>query len=99
MKRRIIFVTLVIIAFALVALSGNTTPVSAKPADAYTIDWYTIDGGGATFSTGGAFELGGTVGQHDAGAQSGGTFSLASGFWNALAETANTYIYLPFIRK
>lgn len=47
----------------------------------YTIDWYTIDGGGATLSTGGTFELGGTIGQPDAGQMTGGVYSLTGGFW------------------
>jgi hypothetical protein len=49
------------------------------------IDWHTIDGGGHMFSTGGGFELGGTIGQHDAGSFSapltGGGFELVGGFW------------------
>jgi hypothetical protein len=45
------------------------------------IDWHTVDGGGYTFSTGGAFSLGGTIGQPDAGAMSGGAYSLTGGFW------------------
>lgn len=58
---------------------------SAAIAD-YQIGWSTIDGGGATFSTGGNFSLGGTVGQHDAGPSTtgqmtGGQFSLVGGFW------------------
>jgi len=47
----------------------------------YAIDWHTIDGGGEMFSTGGTYELGGTIGQHDAGEMTGGTYSLTSGFW------------------
>ncbi len=43
--------------------------------------WNTIDGGGATFSTGGAYELGGTIGQADAGALAGGSYDLIGGFW------------------
>jgi hypothetical protein len=46
------------------------------------IDWSTIDGGGQTFSSGGSFELGGTIGQPDAGpALTGGAFELTGGFW------------------
>ena len=41
----------------------------------------TIDGGGAMRSTGGAFELSGTIGQPDAGRLSGGSFELSGGFW------------------
>lgn len=47
----------------------------------FDLSWYTIDGGGATYLSGGAFELGGTVGQPDAGTMSGGVFELGGGFW------------------
>ena len=47
----------------------------------FDLSWYTIDGGGAMFSTGGTFSLGGTIGQPDAGVMSGGTFTLTGGFW------------------
>jgi hypothetical protein len=47
--------------------------------------WYSIDCGGATFSANGGFELGGTIGQPDAGTavglMSGGEFQLMGGFW------------------
>ncbi len=49
-----------------------------------TIDWYTIDGGGGT-SSGGTFELSGTIGQPDAGVMTGGSFELSGGFWTAAA--------------
>jgi hypothetical protein len=50
-------------------------------AQSYSIDWYTIDGGGGT-STGGVYSVSGTIGQHDAGGpMSGGNFSLTGGFW------------------
>ena len=46
-----------------------------------SIPWYTIDGGGGA-SSGGSFQLEGTIGQHDATqTMSGGTFSLTGGFW------------------
>jgi len=53
-------------------------------AQDFDLSWHTIDGGGATFSTGGAFELGGTVGQPDAGSatRSGGTYQVVGGFWS-----------------
>jgi hypothetical protein len=46
----------------------------------YSIDWFKIAGGGGT-STGGAYALAGTIGQHDAGAVSGGPYTLVGGFW------------------
>jgi hypothetical protein len=51
----------------------------------YTIDWYTIDGGGGT-STGGTYQVSGTIGQPDAsGAMTGGNYSLTGGFWSLIA--------------
>lgn len=44
------------------------------------IGWYTIDGGGATFSTGGELSFGGTIGQPDAGVMTGDVFELSGGF-------------------
>ena len=47
----------------------------------FDLSWHTIDGGGVMRSTGGDFELSGTIGQPDAGAMSGGDFTLTGGFW------------------
>ena len=55
----------------------------AFPASAqnYSIDWFTIDGGGGT-STGGGYSVSGTIGQPDAGGpMTGGNYSLTGGFW------------------
>lgn len=58
------------------------TAVSAVQAQSLSLEWWTIDGGGGT-SSGGVYSLTGTVGQPDAGAMSGGAFSLLGGFWPA----------------
>ena len=50
----------------------------------FSIDWSTIDGGGGT-STGGVYTVSGTIGQPDAGAMSGGPFTLVGGFWGLVA--------------
>ena len=52
------------------------TPALAQSGGTYDLGWNTIDGGGATFSSGGNYVLGGTVGQPDAGQMSGGTIDL-----------------------
>jgi hypothetical protein len=55
----------------------------------YTIDWYKIAGGGGT-STGGTYQVSGTIGQSDAsGAMSGGNYSVTGGFW-ALVNVVQT---------
>jgi hypothetical protein len=46
-----------------------------------SISWFTIDGGGAASTTGGALNLAGTVGQPDAGTCTGGVLALYGGFW------------------
>ena len=54
----------------------------AQSGGGFVLSWWTIDGGGITFATGGTFDLGGTVGQPDASsALTGGAFSLTGGFW------------------
>jgi hypothetical protein len=66
---------------AVIVFFALTAPASAQP---FEISWYTIDGGGGT-STGGVFELSGTIGQHDAGVtHSGGLFQLDGGFWSGV---------------
>ncbi|SRR6266446_4791295 len=54
-------------------------------AQNYSIDWFTVDGGGGT-STGGAFSVSGTVGQPDAGHLSGGNYAIDDGFWGIIAS-------------
>jgi hypothetical protein len=56
--------------------------VSTASAQTFDLGWNTIDDGGAMFSAGGVFELGGTIGQPDAGAMTGGIYELVGGFWS-----------------
>jgi hypothetical protein len=59
----------------------TTVLVTASIVSAdYSISWYTIDGGGGT-SSGGTYEISGTIGQPDAGYQDGGSYELLGGFW------------------
>jgi hypothetical protein len=53
-------------------------------AQQYSIDWFSIDGGGGT-STGGVYQVTGTIGQPDAGAMSGGNYTLTGGFWSLIS--------------
>ena len=65
----------------IVAFAISFAATLSLVGEEYTIDWHTIDGGGDTRSTGGTYELNGTIGQPDAGEMSGGSYSLAGGFW------------------
>jgi len=51
-------------------------------AQDFDVDWHTIDGGGGT-SSGGPYELSGTIGQPDSSVEPlvGGDYELTGGFW------------------
>ncbi len=73
------FVRVAPLRLAAVALTLGVATVA--PGQKFQIDWHSIDGGGVMFSTGGGFELGGALGQPDAGLLTGGNFELTGGFW------------------
>jgi hypothetical protein len=85
----LILVTFLLLASAVLAQSGN----------GYDLSWWTVDGGGHTFSSGGNYELGGTIGQPDAGVLTGGDYTLGGGFWGGGAVAAEHNVYLPLILK
>lgn len=72
-RRRIVRFSTILVLLTAVAAIGQT----------YDLSWYTVDGGGEMFTTGGDFELSGTIGQPDAGVavMTGGDFELTGGFW------------------
>ncbi len=69
----------------------------AQSGSGYNLEWNTIDAGGHTFSSGGVYSVGGTIGQPDAGSVSGENYTLAGGFWAATGP--NAYAYLPVILR
>ncbi|MFN0150592.1 MAG: FlgD immunoglobulin-like domain containing protein [bacterium] len=71
------------------------SPASAQTGGTYDLSWNTIDGGGATFSTGGTYSLGGTIGQYDVGTLIGGSYVLSAGFWKGGVTPAATGIDIP----
>mgnify|MGYP001191602666 CR=1 FL=1 len=66
----------------LLAIAILCTIAQSALADDFTIAWWSIDGGGGMFCTGGDVALSGTLGQPDAGLEmTGGEFSIVGGFW------------------
>lgn len=67
---------------------GLATIGSPALADAYALDWWTIDGGGTTGTVGaGGYVLSGSIGQPDAsGPITGGPYQVQGGFWAARAQ-------------
>lgn len=69
----------------------------AQTGGGYNLTWSTIDGGSHTFSTGGGYHLGGTIGQPDAGLLKGDGYTLGGGFWGGGALTVQHDTYLPLV--
>jgi hypothetical protein len=66
----------------------------------YDLSWWTVDGGGQMYSLGGGYELGGTIGQPDAGVLTGGGYTLGGGFWRGGAAILPPLrVYLPLVRR
>jgi hypothetical protein len=75
-------------------------PTLAQSGGDYDLSWNTVDGGGGTFSSGGSYILGGSIGQPDAGVMTGGDYTLGGGFWGGGALTEGGYeVYLPLILR
>jgi hypothetical protein len=66
--------------FVFVAVLGM---LSTVPGAEFDLSWHSIDAGGVMHSTGGDFELSGTIGQPDAGVLTNGSLTLTGGFWFA----------------
>ena len=101
MKRLLIMGTLIPMVLGLLigisTANAQHTNNLSSPQSGYDLAWYTIAGGGATFSTGRSFSLGGSLGQPDAGSLSGDSYTLSGGFWDSVKVNYN--IYLPLVRN
>jgi hypothetical protein len=68
--------------FCLITVAISLLAGNHLHAQSFSIDWFTIDGGGGT-SSGGNFAVTGTIGQPDTGTLTGGAYTLRGGFWGA----------------
>ena len=69
-------------ALAALAVLSRPPAALAQSGGPYELSWSTLDGGGSTSTSGGRYELAGTIGQSDAGKLRGGGYSLEGGFWS-----------------
>jgi hypothetical protein len=79
-----------------------TPAVLAQSGGGYDLTWNSIDAGGGT-SSGGGFELRGTIGQPDASAANaiasvGGDYQLTGGFWAVAVPACTTFVAPDFDR-
>ncbi len=95
---------IILAALVVLALAVGAIAVYAQAGGGYVLTWNTVDGGGASYASGGGYTLGGTAGQPDAALWSGGGYTLNGGFWHAGALGGVTPpgeggVYLPLIVK
>jgi hypothetical protein len=94
------FLALALLLLGATAALAQTGGRPSAPHEAtYSVTWSTVDGGGEMYSAGGAYTLGGTVGQPDAGVLEGGAYTLAGGFWGGGAAAVRYGIYLPLLLR
>ena len=68
---------------ACLSLAAIAAATSARAA--YTLDWSTMDAGGAR-GTAGSFEMQGTLGQPDVASGSAGSVVFSGGYWSLIDE-------------
>jgi hypothetical protein len=69
------------IVFTVALVAAGFAPAWSQGPSGFDLTWNTVDGGGVMRSTGGGFELSGTIGQADSGRVGGGNIELTGGFW------------------
>ena len=94
MMRHVTLALLTLVLALLLAASAALAQTGAE--DEYSLNWYTVDGGGG-FSSGGEYALRGTVAQPDAGALAGGDYALGGGFWPG--GRVDYSVYLPIVLR
>jgi len=86
-----------VLSFALIASLLLVTVVLAQ-SGGYSLNWWTVDGGGGK-STSSGYILEGTIGQPDAGPTlQGDGYTLQGGFWPGGVLAGTEYrIFLPLV--
>jgi hypothetical protein len=100
MKRNLVLIGSLMLLVAALAVAHGGPAQAQQPQQGYDLNWWTVDGGGGTFSTGSGYSLGGTVGQPDAGVLGNGGYTLAGGFWcGGTLAVAGYNVYLPIVLR
>jgi len=85
------------LALAALLLAGSATAIHAQRDTGYSLDWWTVDGGGQTEPDGAGYTLSGSIGQPDADVWSGGSYTLSGGFWGG--GGVQYTVYLPVVLR
>jgi opacity protein-like surface antigen len=88
---------IILVAALVTALLLGAAAAAAAVNSGYTLNWFSVDGGGGTSTGAGGYTVSGSIGQPDAGTLSGGGYTLQGGFWGGAA--ANPRLYLPLVQR
>ena len=88
---------LLIVSASRAQTGAGSASADVGTSDTYSIDWYSVDGGGAMDTGGGAYSLSGTIGQADAGTLSGSGYTLSGGFWGGISP--RYFVDLPLLQR
>jgi hypothetical protein len=95
--KHMLALSLALVVVAMLLLTGSTPVVRAQRDSGYTVDWWTVDGGGQAEPDGPGYALSGAMGQPDAAGWSGNGYTLSGGFLGG-GEIQYT-IYLPVVLR
>jgi uncharacterized membrane protein len=73
-------------------------PVAVLAAQAFTLNWWSVDAGGGS-SQGSSYTLSGGSGQPEAGSSQGGSYTLTGGFWTGGSQVLPVQVFLPLVLK
>jgi hypothetical protein len=94
----VLIIVAVIIVSGRSLLVGQAAPsLSSRITSGYDLSWWTVDGGGNTGDSSGAYTLGGSIGQPDAGVLAAGDYVLYGGFWAGVGPRFD--VYLPIVSR
>ncbi len=86
--------------FGVIVLLLIVAGISYAASNGFSLDWWTVDGGGGT-SQGGDFAVSGTIGQPDTSSlMSGGEYTVVGGFWSGASTPPSlNLVFLPFVTQ
>ena len=97
-QKTLIILKICLVVIGLCIFLSLTSHFTANAKNELLISWWTVDGGGRS-SMGRDYLINVTIGQPDAGAMSGGGYTLHGGFLPGGALSPHFKLYLPVVMR